>query len=185
MMQEEIRFALPSRMSATLNRSLLGEPWRVDFHQGPPLFLETFKLFASEAGGLLAGRPDDSTNLEHWMERLFRFCQAEHQDYIALTFSSGGGSIMSACEASATFCTWLEREALDLDALGKHGVNERELRKEIAKAVETFRKRWHIGDDRYGGTVSHQEETKPAFKAIVANHNELGSGKTARLLSQQ
>jgi len=139
-MQEELRTTPRSRMAALLNRSLLGEPWRVDFDQFQiewPLFLEKFKLTATKAGRLLPSRPDGADDLEHWMDQLLRFCQAEHPSYVALTFSSGGGSIQSVCEASVTYCTWLEREELNTKTLGRHGVIDRELQKAVGNAVET------------------------------------------------
>jgi hypothetical protein len=138
-MQEELRTTPHSRLSATLIRSDPADPWRVDFDQGQvvwPLFLEKFKLLATEAGRMLLEHPDNATDLECWMDRVFKFSQAEHPSYVDLLFSSGGGSIIAVCEASATLCTRLEREQIDLRSLGRHGVRDRELHKVVMEAVE-------------------------------------------------
>ena len=85
------------------------------------------------------------------MDKLFQHCKEEQNSAFILEFSSGGGSLEGVCQCSATFCTWLEREALDLKTLGRHGVSERELRKVVAQAVET---------------VFPSEETKPSVPNV-------------------
>jgi hypothetical protein len=87
-------------------------------------FRERFNQAATDAGMLLRNRPDDVTPLAFWVDRLYRHCLRHHTDFIRSQHTdsvggSSGGSLESACEASATYCAWLDRLSLERSGLNK------------------------------------------------------------------
>lgn len=84
-------------------------------------FREQVRTLAVGAS-IYIGAPKDADREDSWLDRLYRFlcemnssCLFEQNvlDSSEETFPKYGGGILRVCEASASFCSWLERKALE------------------------------------------------------------------------
>jgi hypothetical protein len=121
--QELERVRGKERLGALVVRSDAETPWRVDFRGGVdrPLFHEKYKQLASDAGKQLGRVPRGAKPLEFWIDNLFKYCAKSQTTYIRATHSSGGGSLIALCEASATYCVWLHRREAEASSYGPEG----------------------------------------------------------------
>jgi hypothetical protein len=75
-------------------------------------FLERVRLCVAEAGRALPDYPKGTDAEEFWLHRLYLNLVKHNSDQL-FAASQEGGMIVSVCVASATFCSRLEREALE------------------------------------------------------------------------
>lgn len=105
-------------------RSDASDPWRFELIEGPTArrahFREKFKQLGTDAGMCLTQRPDDVTPLAFWIDRLFKHCKIHHPEFIHTEhIDSGGGSLVSLCEASATYCAWFDRHLIERSGMNR------------------------------------------------------------------
>jgi hypothetical protein len=74
-------------------------------------FLARFRVLAAR-GGLALGSPQDTDPEDFWLHRLFLDLVENNSDEL-FAASKEGGMIRRVCVASATFCSRLERKALE------------------------------------------------------------------------
>jgi hypothetical protein len=76
---------------------------------------------------LLGTPPEGTTPSEFWIDRLVDYCREESDFYVSWTATKAGSNIPhsftlnSLCEASATYCGWLDVKALEEQSLGSSG----------------------------------------------------------------
>ncbi|HET6143878.1 MAG TPA: hypothetical protein VFE02_10235 [Candidatus Acidoferrales bacterium] len=97
--------------------------WR--FGGGPnQLFIERARTLAVESS-IAIDSPRAADPADFWLDRLYRYlCESKSTslfeqsilDSSEETFPKYGGGIRHICSASATFCSWLERQALEQSA---------------------------------------------------------------------
>lgn len=75
--------------------------------------LERFRTLAARAGLVLGSPPKDTAPEDFWLHRLFLYLRENSSDLL-FAASDKGGMILHICEASATFCSRLEKQALEL-----------------------------------------------------------------------
>ena len=83
-------------------------------------FRAWFELIATRAG-IALGAPPNVTPLYFWLDRLFRWSTKNTRHvaqggYCAGSPEEKSGAIYQLFEASATYCSWLEKEALEKPA---------------------------------------------------------------------
>jgi hypothetical protein len=121
-MKDEPHLAPPNfsytPLGVIIVRSDQDHPWRFEFTNGPPTrkqyFRERFMQVATDAGIHLGTRPRGATPLAFWLDRLYKHCLENCTESVfAKQIDTGGGSLKRICEASATYCAWLDRITLE------------------------------------------------------------------------
>lgn len=135
--EKKIRQGRPERLSlmATGNYPDEGLPfsllekseygWVISSGPGED-FLERFNVVATRAGGAL-GPPQGTKPIDFWLHRLYRDLLENDSRYLwatvnMVTEKQCGGTIPLVCEASAIFCSRLEKEALETEGKRKEEV---------------------------------------------------------------
>ena len=114
------------RLGLTLLREELLPP-QFAFRDGPssPYFKQNYIQIATDAGLLLGNIPEGVKPVEHWLDSLVAFCVTERKEYVQTVTELGDKSsshrIQLLCEASATFCAWLDVHAIEEASLGTSG----------------------------------------------------------------
>jgi hypothetical protein len=128
-----------AHLSVWLIRSGLLPP-RFEFRAGPPspYFQQNYIQIATYAGLLLGNIPEGIKPVEFWLDRLVTFCRTERKPYLGTATGSPDDSaysqvLNSVCEASATYCAWLDVNAIEESTLGMEG----ELHRAVVAAVAT------------------------------------------------
>lgn len=122
-------------MGLTLYREELLPP-RFAFRDGPksPYFQQSYVQIATDAAILLGKIPEGIKPVEHWLISLVEFCTTQRTEYVQtiteIDKSNSACRLHSICEASATYCAWLDVDAIEEESLGSDGVLDR-----IVKAV--------------------------------------------------
>jgi hypothetical protein len=80
-------------------------------------FLERFQALAAR-GGVALRVPLDSDPTDRWLHWLFDYLLGNKSKQLFAAERGKGGIILRVCEASATFCSRLERKALEQSELG-------------------------------------------------------------------
>jgi hypothetical protein len=114
-------------------------PPQLKFRGGPPtpLLRQNCIQIATDAGLLLGKIPEGWKPSEFWIDQLVEHCREENDSYISHTAIRAGDdtphsfTLDSLCEASATFCGWLDVKALEEQSLGSDG----NLRRAILQAL--------------------------------------------------
>ena len=132
-----IRFGLAEQpLGVIVDRSDPENKWKFELTHGPAqrdYFREKFKQTATDAGVLLGIDSRNVTGLELWIDGILKHCRLHSPAFIfADNLDSGGGYIKDLCEASATFCAWLNRRQIDIQTRGEDG----ELHYVVKDAVE-------------------------------------------------
>jgi hypothetical protein len=126
------------RLGLTLLREELLPP-QFTFRDGPssPYFKQNYIQIATDAGLLLGKIPEGVKPVEHWLDSLVTFCVAERKEYVQTVTELGDKSsshqIQLLCEASATYCAWLDVQTIEAATLGTDG----ELHRAIVAAVSS------------------------------------------------
>jgi hypothetical protein len=94
-----------------------------------------FRALASRAGVAL-GSPKDTDPEDFWLHRLYLDLRENNSEHLFCE-SDEGGMILHVCEASATFCSRLERSALEAAVLlPQHGSEDGKRRRIPLKVVK-------------------------------------------------
>jgi hypothetical protein len=115
-------------------------PPNLKFNHGPynPYLRQAFIQTATDAGTRLGTPPEGTNPSEFWIDRLVDYCRKENDYYLSHVTTGSDNkphafTLISLCEASATFCAWLDIEALNDAALGSDG----NLHRVVVNAVAT------------------------------------------------
>jgi hypothetical protein len=92
--------------------------WNYDDGGVSENFLERARLCVGEAGRALPDYPKGTDAEDYWLHRLYLDLVENKSDQL-FAVSKEGGMILSVCVASATFCSRLQRAALENEHLGK------------------------------------------------------------------
>jgi ribosome-binding protein aMBF1 (putative translation factor) len=116
-------------------------------------FLERFRLCVAKAGRALLDYPKGTDAEDFWLHRLYLDLLKNNSDQL-FAASQEGGMIVSVCVASATFCSRLERKALETN-----GAEER------SSADTAEGKHTHRSHD--GGRMSWEQEQLEINPALI------------------
>lgn len=116
-------------------------PLRFELRAGPPspYFRQHYVQTATDAGQLLGNIPEGITPVEFWLDSLLKFCVTERKEYLGTIAvrddeSSHSRTLHMLCEASATYCAWLDVKAIEDASLGTSG----HLHRIVTEVVSNF-----------------------------------------------
>jgi hypothetical protein len=116
------------------------------------------------------GSPKDTDLLDYWLHRLFLDLR-ENNSHELLAASEEGGMILHVCEASATFCSRVEKRALGTTTLAaeQEARRHKRLRATIdspsaAKRMETYLESHGIGQTQFAVQVGTTDRTLRTFR---------------------
>ena len=104
-------------------------------------FLERFRTLAARAGVALRA-PEGSDPEDAWLHGLFHYLLANRSKLLSCAEKGKGGMILRVCEASATFCSRLEREAVTREVRLRQNVNQIESASDQNTASSTLTAAW-------------------------------------------
>jgi hypothetical protein len=98
-------------------------------------FFERVRLCVAEAGRALPDYPRGADPEDFWLHRL-RLDLLKNNSDLLFAASEAGGMIISVCVASATFCSRLERNALEQAEPGDQSLPSRPIERGTSEATE-------------------------------------------------